>query len=144
MILTIDIGNTTTSVGVFEKGTLQSIFSMATQPWRTPEEITQQLKTLTKTQRLDLAAVAQVLVCSVVPRMSGVLTEALRSLRDVPIRIVGQDLKVPLKNRYTFPEQVGQDRLVGAYAAWRTYQRVCIVAEFGTAITNDVVTKGGE
>jgi type III pantothenate kinase len=49
-----------------------------------------------------------------------------------------------LKNRYTYPEQVGQDRLVGAYAAWQTYRRNCIVADFGTAITIDMVTKAGE
>ncbi len=144
MILTIDIGNTTTSFGVFEKGRFKVYFSMATQPWRSPEEITRQLKTLTKTQRLDLAATEQILVCSVVPRMSSVLVKALRSLHAVHIREVGQDLHVPLKNRYTYPEQVGQDRLVGAYAAWRTYQRDCIVADFGTAITIDVVTKAGE
>ena len=51
---------------------------------------------------------------------------------------------VPLVNRYTYPEQVGQDRLVGAYAAWKQFKRACIVADFGTAITIDVVTKRGE
>src|SRR3989338_44136 len=107
MILAIDIGNTTTNFGVFDKKKLTSQFAIATQPHRTPDEIILQLKALAKTRHLHLAKAQEIRICSVVPRMSGVLIEALRSLRDIPIRVVGQDLKVPLKNRYTYPEQVG-------------------------------------
>ena len=166
MILAIDIGNTTTNFGVFEKKTLKSQFSVATQPGRTPDEITLQLKALAQTRRLHLRKANQIIVCSVVPRMSSVLIQCLHSLGAMPIKIVGQDLKVPLKNRYKYPEQVGQDRLVGAYAAWRISGaprghpsgrhpeqaaggrarevRDCIVCDFGTAITIDLVTKKGE
>ena len=144
MILTIDIGNTTTSFGVFDKEKLASQFSVATQPWRTPDEVTLQLKALAKSRNLHLGHAEQIVICSVVPRMLSVLTESLRSLEGVSQRIIGQDLKVPLKNKYAYPEQVGQDRLVGAYAAWKSYKKECIVADFGTAITIDVVTKKGE
>ena len=144
MILAVDIGNTTTNFGVFVRRKLASQFSIATQPGRTADEITLQLKALATTRKLHLSRATQTLICSVVPRMTAVLTEALKSLDAVPIRIVGQDVKVPLKNRYAYPEQVGQDRLVGAYAAWKAYKRDCIVADFGTAITIDVVTKAGE
>ena len=144
MILTIDIGNTTTSFGVFERGRLRSQFAISTQSNRTPDEITLQLKALAKIRHLHLRRASQIILCSVVPRMSSVLIQALRSLEEVPIRVVGQDLLVPLVNRYTYPEQVGQDRLVGAYAAWLRFKRDCIVADFGTAITIDVVTKQGE
>jgi type III pantothenate kinase len=144
MILTIDIGNTTTNFGLFEGAKLKSQFSVGTQTGRTPDELTLQLKALARTKRLHLTKAKQILVCSVVPRMTSVLTESLRSLRAVPLRIVGQDLTVPLVNKYRYPEQVGQDRLVGAYAAWHTYQQDCIVADFGTAITIDIVTKQRE
>ncbi len=144
MILAIDIGNTTTSFGVFEGATLKSQFAIATKPSRTPDEITLQLKALAKTRRFQLTKAKEIILCSVVPRMSGVLIQSLRSLGAMPIRVVGQDLMVPLKNRYHYPEQVGQDRLVGAYGAWRQFKRACIVADFGTAITIDVVTKKGE
>lgn len=144
MILAIDIGNTTTHFGVFEQSKRKSQFSIATQPNRTPDEITLQLKALAKSRRLHLRKAKQILVCSVVPRMTAVLTESLRSLGVMPIRIVGQDVQVPLVNRYTYPEQVGQDRLVGAYAAWKQFKNDCIVADFGTAITIDLVTRKGE
>ena len=142
MILAIDIGNTTTSFGVFEKGRLKSQFSIATQPSRTPDEVTLQLKALAKTRQLHLRRATQIIVCSVVPRMTSVLVEVLLALDTGPIRLVGQDLLVPLKNRYTYPEQVGQDRLVGAYAAWMSYKQECIVCDFGTAITIDIVKAG--
>jgi len=97
MILAIDIGNTTTSFGVFEKGKLKSQFSIATQPGRTADEITLQLKALAKIRKLHLSKAKQILICSVVPRMTSVLVQSLKLLDAVPIRIVGQDLKVPLK-----------------------------------------------
>ena len=144
MILAIDIGNTTTNFGVFEGAKLRSQFSVGTQPGRTPDELTLQLKALAKTKHLHLTKAKQIIVCSVVPRMTNVLTESLRSLKILQLRIVGQDLTVPLTNKYRYPEQVGQDRLVGAYAAWHMYKQDCLVADFGTAITIDVVTKKGE
>jgi len=70
MILAIDIGNTTTSFGVFDGGKLRSQFAIATQPSRTPDEITLQLKALAKTRRLHLRRARQILLSSVVPRMS--------------------------------------------------------------------------
>ena len=144
MILTIDIGNTTTNFGVFEGPRLASQFSVGTQSNRTPDEMTLQLKALAKTRHLHLARASQIVICSVVPRMLSVLGESLRSLEAIPQRIIGQDLTVPLKNKYLYPEQVGQDRLVGAYAAWAEYKKDCIVADFGTAITIDVITSKKE
>lgn len=143
MILAIDIGNTTTNFGVFDKGKLASQFSVGTQSNRTPDELTLQLKALAKTRHLHLARARQIIICSVVPRMLSVLAESLRSLDAIPQVVVGQDIKVPLKNKYTYPEQVGQDRLVGAYAAWKGYKKDCIVADFGTAITIDLVSGKG-
>ena len=167
MILAIDIGNTTTSFGIFEGTRLKSQFAIGTQSNRTSDEMTLQLKALAKTRGLHLRKASQIILCSVVPRMSAVLIQSFKSLGTMPIRVVGQEVIVPLKNRYTYPEQVGQDRLVSAYAAWCAYgaprnvpagrspKRArkgeprdaghdCIVCDFGTAITIDVVTKNSE
>jgi pantothenate kinase type III len=84
MILAIDVGNTTTTVGVFERGALRAQFAIATQPGRTPDEVTLHLKALASTRRVHLATARQILLCSVVPRMSAVLLPALRSLTDAP------------------------------------------------------------
>ena len=144
MILTIDIGNTTLHFGIFAEGRLRSQWRMATRSLSTPGRLRRALRALPKTKRLALSRSSQIICCSVVPHMSRVLTQALRSFGGPAIRLIGRDVRVPLKNRYRHPRQVGQDRLVGAYAAWRTYHRDCIVADFGTALTIDVVTRRGD
>lgn len=145
MILAIDIGNTTTNVGVFIKGTrLASQFAIATHPIRTPRRVAAHVHRLAARHRVRIDATTSVVLCSVVPRMSSIVVQALRSLGARRIAVVGKDVRVPLVNRYRYPRQVGQDRLVGAYAALREFNRNCIVADFGTAITIDVVTKKGE
>lgn len=111
-------------------------FAVPTRECRSRARLSRRLIRLPKLQ--------QAIVCSVVPRVTPLVSRAVRSLDCPVVNVVGRDVHVPLKNRYRYPEQVGQDRLVGAYAAWRTYKRNCIVADFGTAITIDVVTKRGE
>jgi len=59
-------------------------------------------------------------------------------------KVVGQTIKVPVKNRYRNPRQVGQDRLVCAYAAGEIYGRPAIVVDSGTAITFDILSKKNE
>jgi type III pantothenate kinase len=109
------------------------------------DDTTSQLTSAADKARIMLTGTQQVFVCSVVPRMTGLLVQALTSLGAAPVKLVGQDVQVPLKNRYAYPDQVGQDRLVGAYAAWlHVKKQDCIVADFGTAITIDLVTKAGE
>lgn len=155
MILTIDIGNTTTSFGVFEDGALSSKFAIATQPTRAPAKRGNEIARAIQKHGIKMSRMDDMLICSVVPVMTGVVARALRRMGAHRVRIVGQDILVPLVNRYTYPEQVGQDRLVGAYAAWQAFGRGrgaggagrgkdCIIADFGTAITIDVVTRRGE
>ena len=153
MMLAIDIGNTTISCGLFRGGRLAQRFDVPTAPAARAGTLKPRLEPRLRA-RLPGARIEQTVLCSVVPRMSSVLVQALTSFKISPIRVVGHDLTVPLKNRYKYPGQVGQDRLVGAYAAWQEFGRGggeggvgrgrdCIVADFGTAITIDVVTKDG-
>lgn len=137
MILTIDIGNTSIHAGLFEGRRLRRRLSLPTPLARQPAALRRRLA------RLGRGA-AQAVVCSVVPWATPRVVRALRAAGCSRVRVVGRDLRVPLKNRYRYPRQVGQDRLVGAYAAWRAYQRACIVCDFGTAITIDLVTAKGE
>ncbi len=139
MILAVDIGNTTTSFGVFNGRRFVRTLSVPTRAWRSERVIDRRLR--------GSRGAEEAIVCSVVPWATARVAKALRAAGYGRVRIVGRDVKVPLKNRYTYPEQVGQDRLVGAYAAWTIFgksRRDCIVADFGTAITIDLVTGRGE
>ncbi len=81
-------------------------------------------------------------VCSVVPRLTGVLERAARA-RGLALRLAGRDRDVPMANRCRYPDQVGMDRLVGAFATWRLYGAPAIVVDLGTAVTLDAVSADG-
>lgn len=57
--------------------------------------------------------------------------------------VVGRDMAVPLGNKYKDPDQVGQDRLIGAFATQQLYGQPAVIVDFGTAITLDVLSTAG-
>ena len=137
MVLVVDIGNTSIHAGLFRGARLQKRFSVPTSMARTPARLRRALGRRAR-------GAEQAIVCSVVPWATPGVAQALRTIGCARVRIVGRNLRVPLRNRYRHPRQVGQDRLVGAYAALSEFKRDCIVVDLGTAITIDVVTKAGE
>ncbi|MBI3324448.1 MAG: type III pantothenate kinase [Candidatus Omnitrophica bacterium] len=137
MILAVDIGNTNTAVGLFRGGRLARRFALPTAMARDPGRLRKRLRAAGSRSR-------EAVVCSVVPWATPSVVRALRAAGCPRVRVAGRGLRVPLRNHYRYPRQVGQDRLVGAYAAWTRFKRDCIVCDFGTAITIDVVTRRGE
>ena len=138
MILAIDIGNTTTSVGCFQGKRLVRRFDLPTALAARSGLLKKKLQS-----RLAGAKITQAIICSVVPWATPAVAEALRPMH-IKVAVVGRNIRVPLVNRYRYPKEVGQDRLVGAYAAHTRYEQDCIVADFGTAITIDVINRKGE
>ena len=134
MLLAIDIGNTSIHVGVFSGRTLRRQFSLPTRLARNAAALR---------RRLRISGAKDAIVCSVVPWATTAVTGALRATGIRPV-VVGRTLRVPLTNRYRYPKQVGQDRLLGAYAAKKYYGTPAIVIDLGTAITLDVVSSQGE
>ena len=136
-VLAVDVGNTSTTLGVFDGGTLKQVLRCPTRQLNR-----KWLKTLKKQLSrypIDLCAVA-----SVVPSAQGFLKRGLSGALGVPVVVLGKDQKVPIVNRYRNPRQVGVDRLVNALAAYRRYHKEVIVIDFGTAVTFDVVSRKGE
>lgn len=134
MLLTVDIGNTNISFGVFEGSRIIKIFSTPTRNYR--------LQIIRK--KLGRVSIDDAIVCSVVPNIGKEIEKDLTQLLGKRPYIIGKDIKVPIKNLYRKPSQVGQDRLVNAYAAVKLYGSPLIVVDFGTAITFDVVSKKKE
>lgn len=81
-----------------------------------------------------------VVICSVVPAVTKILEACICKNLEIKPLIVGRDIVVPIKNCYANPKQVGQDRLVCAYAASELHGYPVIVIDLGTAITLDVVS----
>ncbi len=135
MILTVDIGNTTVALGFFSGDKLcrKAIF---------PSKQKSYFESLEKT--IKKQKIKAVVICSVVPTTTRVFCRDIQKVcRFKPI-IIGEDLKVPIKNLYREPKQVGQDRLVNAYAGIKLFGAPLIAVDFGTAVTFDVVSKNAE
>jgi len=135
MLLAIDIGNTNINLGIFKNNLLVKRFYIPTKA----KNYTLPLKKIFHKFRIDDA-----IICSVVPNASKVLEKNLKKLLKRQPYILGKDIKVPIKNLYRRPKQVGQDRLVNAYAGIKLYSSPLIVVDFGTATTFDVVSNNKE
>ena len=134
MLLVIDIGNTNINFGLFKGKRLAKKFVIPTALYCLKE-----LKI-----KLGVFKAQDVVICSVVPKVTVVLKKDLFRLSGRLPYIIGKDLIVPLKNLYRNPKQVGQDRLVNAYAAVMLYKAPLIVVDFGTAVTFDLISKHRE
>lgn len=120
MLLTIDIGNTSTIFG-------PSGLRIKTQPAILK-------KTLKKIGRTDRA-----IVSSVVPQMDKIIKKYFKSAIFVNHLKFNKLMKIKVKN----PAEVGADRLVNAYAAYKLYGGPAIVVDFGTATTFDIIGADG-
>ena len=135
MLLAIDIGNTNISLGLFRNERLISRYDIPTKQ----RSYLPDLKKIFNNNKID-----DVIICSVVPESTIILKKELKKLLDKKSIIIGKDIIVPIKNLYRKPKQVGQDRLVNAYAGAKLYSAPLIVVDFGTAITFDVISKHKE
>jgi type III pantothenate kinase len=133
MLLAIDIGNTNINMGVFAGKRLLKRYRIPTRA----KNYFLRLKAVVSAHQ-----VKETVICSVVPAATGKLKKALQRLR-LPNSLIGRDIIVPMKNLYRRPEQLGQDRLVNAYAGLRLYGSPLIVIDFGTAVTLDAVSRQG-
>ncbi|MFZ5800272.1 MAG: type III pantothenate kinase [Candidatus Omnitrophota bacterium] len=134
MRLTVDIGNTNINLGVFSKGKLLRRLSFPTGA----NSYALKIRKIFKGYPIN-----NVIICSVVPQATRKLKMVLRSYPG-SLPVVGRNTRVPIKNLYRNPKQVGSDRLVNAYAAIKLYGAPAVVVDFGTAVTFDVVSRKGE
>jgi type III pantothenate kinase len=137
MILAIDIGNTNIAFGLFKGKRLLKKMRLPTYSIGTGKSSSQKIKTFLK---YDIDAIV---ICSVVPKAERLLVSILEKLFCIKPLVLGKDFNVPIRNLYKKPKQVGQDRLVNAYAGYTFYKAPLIIIDFGTAITFDVVSETG-
>ena len=142
MIVGVDIGNTNIVMAAMDKRGIRRRQRVPTHASR-PEQQAKMREFCQDLRSLD-AVPGTILICSVVPRRTAVVAKIFKDAVGVRGQIVGRDVLVPIRNRYRDPAQVGQDRLVGAYAAQVLYGCPAIIVDVGTAITLDVVSSRGE
>lgn len=144
MLLTIDVGNTNTVLGVFEGASLLAHWRLTTRREQTADEYGILVRNLFATSGLDPVRVDAVAVASVVPPLTPVLVELARQYLGQEALVIGPGVNTGMPILYEPPGDVGADRIVNGVAAFAAYGGPVIVVDFGTATTFDVITRRGE
>jgi len=143
MILVFDVGNTETTIGLFESAALRMHWRINTDATRTPDELMLTLRGLLLAAGVEPGAVHGVAIGSVVPSMTDPLGEACHHLFGVAPRVVDARSKLPITLDVLEPLTVGADRIINTLAASRLYASDTIVVDLGTATTYDCITADG-
>jgi type III pantothenate kinase len=153
MLLVIDVGNTNTVLGVFNAdgsesdgrfGPLIAHWRVSTTKTQTVDEYGVLFRNLFAMNGIEFTAVQGTVVSSVVPPLDSTLREVCeRYFRSRPL-FIEPGIKTGMPVHYDNPAEVGADRIVNSVAAFEKFGGPCIIVDFGTATTFDVVSKKGE
>jgi type III pantothenate kinase len=141
MLLTIDVGNTNTVLGVFRGEELIANWRLTTARQQTIDEYGVLTRNLFTLAELDRGAIGGVIISSVVPPVNWTLGEMARIYFGKKALFVEPGVKTGMSVLVDNPLEVGADRIVNGVAAFHKYGGPCIVVDFGTAITFDVVSE---
>lgn len=144
MLLALDVGNTSITLGLFHGKRLLSQGRIPTHGLAGSAGYSTAIRRFLRRCSVPLNAIDGVILSSVVPRATVSLKPALKRLFKIKPYVLGENIQAPVINRYRVPAQVGQDRLVNASAACFLYRGPAIIVDFGTAITIDLVTRHRE
>lgn len=144
MLLAIDIGNTNIAVGIFHGKELIKNWRIRTEREKTCDEYGITLSNLCELSGLSITKIDSVIFSSVVPPLTPVFQKLSRDVFGKRALVVGPGLKTGMPILYENPLEVGADRVVASVAAIHKFGPPCIVVDFGTATTFDVVSAKGE
>jgi len=144
MLLAIDIGNTDTTLGVFEDSELRATWHLATNVHRMADEHAALLLNLLHHQGLDTSDIKKAALCCVVPPLLATYEELFSRYFHISPLVVAAGIRTGVRIRMENPREVGADRVVNAAAAHHLYKTPVIIVDLGTATTFDVVSKEGD
>lgn len=144
MLLVVDVGNTQTHFATFSDGVMVEHFRLATVRQSTADELGAALSNLLALREMKLEDIGASILSSTVPALRPEWTTMASRYLDHQMLVVGPGIKTGMPLRYDNPREIGPDRLANAVAAYEHVGGACIVVDFGTAITYDLVSAGGE
>lgn len=143
MLLAVDVGNTQTVIGLFEGETLEGHWRISTNPALTADELRVKVGGLLGADGRAWDDVSEVILCSVVPRLTTAWEEVAEESCGAQAMVVGPGLRTGMPIRYDNPHEVGADRIVNGVAAYEAFGGPIVIVDFGTATTLDVVSDDG-
>jgi type III pantothenate kinase len=154
LLLVLDVGNTNTVLGVFEgfagfgreseTPRLAAHWRVATVKTQTVDEYGVLFRNLFAMAGLQVEQVRGIVVSSVVPPLDSTLREVCEKYFHSKPLFIEPGVKTGMPVQYENPAEVGADRVVNGVAAFTKFGGPCVVVDFGTATTFDVVTAKGE
>jgi len=144
MLLAVDVGNTNTVLGLYDGTELIHNFRIESSKGRTVDEYHVLIISLINLAGIAREKVTASILASVVPALSDPISSALRRAFGHKPLVVGPGIKTGMPILYENPREVGADRIVNSVAAYEQFNSGCIIVDFGTATTFDVVTPKGE
>jgi type III pantothenate kinase len=144
MLLAIDIGNTNIVLGLYQGKKLITHWRLATQAERTSDEYGVIISQLIDYAGYRCNQISAVAVSCVVPPMLTTTQELAEKFFKLQPLVVGPGIKTGMPILYESPKDVGADRIVNGIAAYEKFHDTCIIVDFGTATTIDLISKKGE
>ena len=148
MLLALDVGNTNTKLGLFslaaEPPALAANWRLTTHRTQTVDEYSALFINLFHMKGIDPAQVKHIIISSVVPPLDSTLRQVCETAFHIEPLFVEPGIKTGMPVLVDNPSELGADRLVNAIAAFERYGGPCIVVDFGTATTFDVISAKGE
>ena len=144
MLLTIDVGNTHTVLGVYDGSDLRHMWRVATNKKDTSDELRAKLLPLLAMDGISVSQVDGAAVASVVPALTSAWCDAAACLADiVPLVCTAKTAGDLFETTYANPSEIGADRIADAVAARALYGAPVVVVDFGTATNLEVVDSQG-
>jgi len=144
-IIAIDIGNTNITVGLFVQDQEKTIEAV-------PGKNSAKLTSLMKSAWEEIPIVERskekkrngvIVVSSVKDAWTKLVREIAKEKLDERIHVIGKDIPLPISMWLEDPKKIGTDRVVSAAAAYAVVEDAVVVADFGTAVTIDLVDQNG-
>jgi type III pantothenate kinase len=144
MLLVIDVGNTNTALGVYRDTELVAHWRLTTARSRTVDEYGVHARNLFELAAIDFQAIDAIAIASVVPPLNYTLKTMAETYFSLSPLFVDSNTNTGLKILYEPATDVGADRIVDAVAAIEKYGAPCVIVDFGTATTFDVINEKAE
>lgn len=138
MLLTVDIGNTSITLGIFDNENLVETFRLPSDKELPQEEYEILLHTLFKNYSVNSCIIA-----SVVDELSLTIKHALDNVFHLDSILLSDSLNLGIKIKLKNPKEAGADRIANACGAYVLYSKPAIVVDLGTATTFDIIDKDG-
>lgn len=133
MILTIDIGNTNITFGVFDGDKLSFVSRLATERNRTDDQFAVEFLAVFKMHDLEPAEITGAVLSSVVPELTGKIKTAVNKVCGIESVIIAPGVKTGLNILIDNPAELGADLVAGAVGAMARYEMPAFVIDLGTA-----------